>query len=220
MSPTISRSIVSLIFVSCAVCGGCASENQGRLDLISFDRQHEFGQTFSQAYIARNDMGDMDIMLVTDGVDVAGNADPSKPLSPDAVDVPRQYVHIRVFWKPLTHRADHPAATNASVQWCLIGNGVNEGSILQYDGSGLVILDDSGGVTNVDIRSAWMKALAQRGTMVDPLGPCDLNGKVVAINDPDRVTALLAEMKSAAGITQAQAPAEVGAQPQRLSINP
>lgn len=220
MAPFIFRPISVLIFASSVFCFGCTSQNEGKLDLVSFDRQHDFAQTFTQAYIARNDMGDMDIMLVQDGAEAVSQPDPSKPLAPDPTDLPRQYVHIRVFWKPLNARADHPASTNASVQWCLLGNGPDSSSVLEYDGSGLVILGDGGDATNVTIRTAWMKALTQRGDLVDPLGPSDLHGKFQAVTDPERVSALLAEMKSATGVSQVQATPLPGAQPQRLSISP
>ncbi len=210
--------IAFVLLCASALCFGCASENQGDLHLVSFTNNQVFSQTFDQAYVTHTDTGDVDIVMVNDGMASVRSDDPSKPLTPQAADAPRQYVHIRVFWKALAHRADHPANTNASIQWCLLGDGPNEGSLLEYDGSGLVMLDDMGDTTNVTICSAWMKAQTQRGDMVDPLGPSDLNGKVQAINDPTRADQLIAEMKTATHVVQAQASA--AGQPQHLAINP
>jgi hypothetical protein len=218
MNIPLPRPLAALLLLASAFCVGCASDNQGTLHLASFGNNEVFSQHFSQAYITHTDTGDVDIVMVSDATDVVSKNDPSKPLTPDSGDAPRQYVHIRVFWKPLAHRADHPANTNAAIQWCLLGDGCNEGSKLEYDGSGLVEIDDAGDSSTVTIVSAWMKAQSQCGDMVDPLGPSTLNGKIEAINDSDRANALLVEMKSATRITQAQA--NPAPQPAHLSINP
>jgi hypothetical protein len=209
---------MALIFAG--ILGGCASHQDGNMQLISRDQQRNFSQRFTEAYITRTPTGDWDIMLTEDGTVPNKDSDPQKPLRPDDRTLPRQYVHLRVFWRTLGQKADHPAATNASVQWCLLGDGPNEGSLLEYSGSGLVVLEDSKDGATVKVRTAWMKAITQRGAMVDPLGPSTMKGTVHAITDQDRVDALLAEMKSETGTSEAQGARDLTGQPQHLSVTP
>jgi hypothetical protein len=218
MEISFPRPLAVVLLLSSAFCVGCASNDEGTLHLASFNNNEVFSQQFAQAYVTHTDTGDVDIVMVSDGMDSARKDDPSKPLTPIASDAPRQYVHIRVFWKPLAHRADYQANTNAAIQWCLLGDGPNEGSLLEYDGSGLVMLDDDGDTTTVTIAAAWMKAQSKCGDMCDPLGPSTLNGKIKAIDDPNRANQLMAEMKSAARIVQAEA--SPTHEPAHLSINP
>src|SRR5450432_2194344 len=100
---------LQLIVASClllGMAGGCASDT-GRLRMVGLDHQHDFSQHFSQAYISRNATGDADIVLIQDGADVRDD-DPRKPITPDSLMLPRQLVHIRVFWTPEAGtKADH-----------------------------------------------------------------------------------------------------------------
>jgi hypothetical protein len=220
METLFRRPLAAILLLCSALCVGCASDDRGTLQLSSFSNNQVFSQKFSQAYICHSDTGDVDVMLVNDGLDAVRSQDPSKPLTPETIAAPRQYVHIRIFWKPLAHRADHPANTNAAIQWCLLGDGPNQGSLLEYDGSGLVMVDDYGDTATIHIHGAWMKPRVQRGDMIDPLGPSNLEGKVDAIFDSGRVDQLFAEMKSASRIVQVQAPESPGAQPANMSVDP
>jgi hypothetical protein len=193
---------VGLLFATLlGTASGCASHVDGNLHLLSADKKHDFSQTFTQAYLTRTETGDVDVLLEQDGLTVGRHDDPDKPLAPDACLTPRQFVHVRVFWKPLSQRADRPAATNASIDWYLFGDGPNEGSLLEYSGPALVSMDDSADVSLVTIRNAWMKVVSQRGDMVDPLGPSEVKGSVHAIVDQDRFNTLMSELKTATGAT-------------------
>jgi hypothetical protein len=183
------RSILPILAV--VIVGGCSS-NQGNLHLLSLDQKHEFSQTFTRAYLDRNDAGDADIVLVQDN--------PSQPQRFDGCLMPRQLVHIRVFWTPMSGvKADHPANTNASIHWCFICDDTNRPGVVEYCGSGLVELDDSSSGASVTIRKAWMKEACRRGQMVDPLGPSILQGSFHAEHDPAQVRAVMAQIKAAAG---------------------
>jgi hypothetical protein len=188
--------------------------------MVSLDNRHRFSQTFPHAFISRDPTGDADVFLVRDGADPR-NQDPNKPLSPDAYLIPRQLVHIRIFWLPLTGKADHPASTNASIRWCLIGNTPEQPSMIEYTGSGLVVIDDTRNGADVSVRKAWMKPASQRGAMSDPLGPSMLDGSFHAINDPVQVRALLAQMKLATRpVQEAATPAAPGPAQLQLTVNP
>jgi len=92
--------ILPALLVISAYVGGCSSD-EGTLQLSSMDGQREFSQSFSQAYIARNQAGDADVVLVQDEIQPR-HADPTKPLVPDRWRTPRQLVHIRIFWMPMS----------------------------------------------------------------------------------------------------------------------
>ena len=187
------RSILPILAV--AIVGGCSS-NQGCLHLLSLDQKREFSQTFTRAYLDHDDAGDADIVLVQDNVEPACQ-NPSQRF--DGWVMPRQLVHIRVFWTPISSvKADHPANTNASIRWCFICDDANRAGVVEYCGSGLVELDDSSSGASVTIRKAWMKEGCRRGQMVDPLGPSILQGSFHAQHDPAQVRVIMAQIKAAA----------------------
>ncbi len=183
-----------LPILAALIAAGCSSD-QGNLRLLGLDQRHEFSQTFTRAYLDRNDAGDADIVLVQDN--------PSQP---------RQLVHIRVFWTPMSGvKPDHPANTNASIHWCFICDRADQTGMVEYSGSGLVDVDDSSSGAVVKIRKAWMKEGCRRGEMVDPLGPSILQGSFRAEHDPAQVKAIMAQIKAATGNT---------AQAQAYAVNP
>lgn len=199
--------------------GGCSSD-EGTLHLASMDGQREFSQSFTQAYIARNQAGDADVVLVQDEIQPS-HADPTKPLVPDRWRMPRQLVHIRIFWMPMSGvKPDHPANTNASIHWCLVCNDSREAGVVEYQGSGLVELNDSADGATVTIRKAWMKVGRQRGQLVDPLGPSILQGSFHAIGDAAEVKAIIAEIKAAGSSDQAQANPAPVERPKTLAVSP
>jgi hypothetical protein len=208
----------ALVIIS-AFVGGCSSD-EGTLHLASTDGHREFSQNFSQAYIARDQAGDADIVLIEDEIQPS-HADPTKPLAPDRWQMPRQLVHIRVFWMPMSGvKPDHPANTNASIHWCLVCNDSYSPGVVEYRGSGLVEIDDSSGGATVTIRKAWMKVGRQSGQLVDPLGPSILQGTFHAVGDAAQVKAVIAEIKSAGTGEPAQASYSATEQPKNLAANP
>jgi hypothetical protein len=208
--------IIGILLTSLA---GCASHVDGNLHLVSADKKHDFCQAFTEAYLTRTETGDVDILLEQDGLNLSRHDDPEKPLAPDAYLTPRQFVHVRVFWKPLSQKADHPAATNASIEWYLLGDGPSDGNLIEYSGPALVALDDSQGVCVVKVQNAWLKVVLQRGCMCDPLGPSQMRGAVRAIVDPQRFDTLLSELKAATTPSTPEVSVVPG-QPPHASIDP
>ena len=51
-------------------------------------------------------------------------------------------------------------------------------------------LDESGGTTEVTIRSATLGPAARRGNLFDPLGASNLQGTIIARNDARKVSVL------------------------------
>jgi len=210
--------ILPALLVISAYVGGCSSD-EGTLRLSSMDGQREFSQNFTQAYIARDQSGDADVVLVQDEIQPS-HPDPTKPLVPDRWRTPRQLVHIRVFWMPMSGvKPDHPANTNASIHWCLVCNDSYSPGVVEYRGSGLVEVDDSSDGATVTIRKAWMKVGRQHGQLVDPLGPSILEGSFHAIGDAGLVKSIIAEIKAAGASDRVQATI-APAEPKNLAANP
>jgi hypothetical protein len=175
---------------------GCAATTQ-TLTLTSSDHRRDFTQNFSHAYAALDASGDYDVVLVHDA-----NADSTVfgdgPMKPASV-IPRQVVHIRVFW--LAERGtkmDHPVASNASIRWYIFGDRPDEAnSLLEYSGGALVVVSDDGKTATVIVRGADLKPVARRGAMNDPLGPSTVSGTFTATLDRKSVQDALDEIKAA-----------------------
>jgi hypothetical protein len=178
-----------------AICGCGTTQND--LTMTGVDQRHDFKQVFSQAYSSLNDTGDYDVVLIHDA-----NADPSNEdgtaVLPAPVS-PRQIVHIRVFWFPERGtKLDHPVATNASIRWYIFGDRPSEGAdLLEYSGSGLVLVNDDGKTATVTVRGATLKMTARRGLMTDPLGPSSVNGEITAHVDRHGVQTIISELDAA-----------------------
>jgi hypothetical protein len=196
---------------------GCASD-EGHMQMVSLDQKHDLAQNFTQAFIGHSPSGDTDIVLVSEGGPVKSDIDPRQPLQPEASVMPRQIVHIRVFWKAISYKADHPAATNASIHWYVLGDSADQGGMLEYTGSGLVLTDDASDGATVKVVKAWMKNATQTGGMTDPLGPSMMTGKIRATTDQQHLTAVLAQIQQIAA-NGYQASASAG-QPQRMMVGP
>jgi hypothetical protein len=198
---------------------GCSSQTSN-LKMTSINKKQCFDQTFTEAYLSKSDTGDTDVVLIADPQPTQPE-DLHKPLSPEAnADVPRQVVHIRIYWKPVTGtKADHPANTNASVHWYMIGTTPEHPSVMEYCGSGLVTVDESDDTATLLVRRAWMKASNHCGSMCDPLGPCLLDGKISAKIDSQEVKSILATLKTdTAPVTEAKADQSTNGQPPKLMI--
>ena len=207
--PAFPRGMCLLWPLLLALFTTACSSNEGTLNLVSADQKHQFSQTFTHAYLARNDSGDADIVLVRDDIQPR-RSDSSKPIQPDPSIVPRQLIHIRVFWTPMNGvKADHPANTNASIHWCFICNNSTQPGVIEYTGSGLVRIDDSSTGATIHIHKAWMKQACERGQLCDPLGPCILQGTFHATHDASQVKSIIAEIKAAYTGAEAQAPSPV-----------
>jgi hypothetical protein len=185
-----------LLAMAAAIFGGGCMSYHNSVTMQSLTLRRDYTQNFSQAYSALSDSGDYVIVLVHDvgGEKVAS----SDVLQPTAVS-PRQIMIIRVYWIP-EHgsKLDHPVASNASVGWYVFGDRLDESAeLLKYSGGGLVLVSESDGLASVAIRGASLKLATHRGGMADPLGPCSLNGDVVAVVDRGRVDELLTEAKQA-----------------------
>jgi hypothetical protein len=200
---------LSLCALALIIQAGCAVTGND-LTMTSDDRHRDFSQTFSHAYAALNDNGDYDVVLVHDA-NADAIADAGGPIQP-GTPMPRQVVHIRVFWLAESGtKFDHPTAANAAMRWFVFGDRAvgstsapeNAFDVLEYSGSALVLVHDDGRTASVVVRGASLKPVARRGQMSDPLGPSSVTGSISARVDRGAVDELLRELKEA---EQANAP--------------
>ena len=217
--PWIGRPILIFSALISLMAAGCASHDSS-LSLISNDNRHDFTQHFNHTYISKDDDGDTDVVAEWDGF-VPHESDPYRPISPVPTATPRQIVHIRIFWTPLSGmRADHPANTNASLHWYILGDASDHPGMIEYSGSGVVFIDTHSHAATLDIAKAWMKVVAQQGEMLDPLGPSTLSGSMYALDDPEQAADLLSEIKALSTANQdAKNPSDAN-QPARMTIDP
>jgi len=185
-------SMLTLILLA----GGCASSSNN-LTMTGLDQKHDYKEVFSHAYSALNPNGDYDIVLIHDANSDA-RSNTTGELS-SAPMTPRQVVHIRVFWLPERGaKLDHPVATNAAIRWLVFGDRHDEANdLLEYAGSGLVLVKESGTTATVEIRGASLKVSARRGEMTDPLGPSSVSGLVTTQIDRAGVDAAMREIDAA-----------------------
>jgi len=167
---------------------GCSSG----LTLTGIDDQNKLSQSFANCYATATSTGDWDVVLVNDPTALA--AAPARgPLQPAHLE-PRQIVHLRIFWKaPAGINTDQVAASNAAVEWFLVGNDPSSQDLIEYAGTAFVSIDQSGSTSKVVVNAANLRPVVCRGRMHDLLGPSKLTGSVVATVDPTQVKQILDE---------------------------
>src|SRR5262245_35797167 len=77
---------------------GCASSKPARLTFTSADNSRVFEQTFKQAYIARSNDSDYEIVLISDVHPTSHK--PGSVLETSELMPVRQFVDLRVLWQP------------------------------------------------------------------------------------------------------------------------
>jgi hypothetical protein len=191
---------------------GCAGGGSSvTIKPVNADRA--FARSFEQSYVSRKTDGSYDVVLVHDDAvklaSVAAGGKAGRPLQPAAAMPLRQVVHIRVMWRPMIGtETDSPSATNASIDWYVLGGGTERWTdLLHYGGAGFVTVDHHGDTRRVTIRNATLKPRASQGGLADPLGTAKLTGSLVARRDPRRVRELLLETRDAITAVEAIAAA-------------
>jgi hypothetical protein len=208
-----ARALTPLLLLLAAAGGsvGCAGK-PAQLRLTSLENDATFVQQFSKAYIGKGAVGGTEVVLVDEQAvpprpDADGDAMTAASSSSTGSAV-RQVMHLKVLWKPQRGtKQSHPSYTNAGLRWYVLGDGGRD--VLEYSGAGFVALTETAAGTQVTIRNATLKPVGTpRGSLTDPVGPARLTGTFIATKSPQRVSALLAEVKTAvdgAAIRQASA---------------
>lgn len=178
-----------LLLAVASLCGGCSDKSAG-LTLTSLRDHHKFADTFTNAYAARNDNGDLDVVLVD-------NATERSVAAGKLVGPVRQIMHIRVLWSPPRDmKSDDPAASNASIHYYVIGS--DRSQMIEYTGTAFVYASKSmwGDRQKLRIDNARLKPAMARGDLRDPVGPARVEGTVYATRNNQIVNNLLAEVQT------------------------
>jgi len=194
--------VCCMLTLSCAALAGC-SAGGGSVTLELADKGRVLTQKFPHAYITQVQEGEYDVILVDKATDwdYASSARKNRPLIPVALDPARHLMHIHLYWRPLAGTTRNPAATNASIDWYVLGpEGTDD--YVAYQGAGYVALHGSGDEHTVFIRDGQISRKAGRGSLQDPIGAASISGSAVAKPDRARVQELLAEVEKQAGVAQ------------------
>jgi len=185
--------LLVLILLSVGLAG-CVLHHSD-LQFTANDGQRELRQRFDQAFCRELPNGDKEIVLLNNGV-VPGQDEGRQGLQAAVDLLPQQVVYIRMFWKPMIFRADHPAAANASIHWYVLGTNPTDGW-LDYSGTALVTFDGSGDARSIEVLTAWVSAVTKHGELVDPIGLGTIEGHIKALVDSSRVDTMLQDVRAA-----------------------
>jgi len=192
--------IFPLLILSCAALIGCSSSSGGSVSLELADNSRVLRQKFPHAYLAKVREGEYDIVLVDKATDwdYESSAKKNRPLKPVALDAVRQLMHIHLYWQPLSGTTRNPAATNASIDWYVLGpEGTDD--FVAYQGAGYVALRGSGDEPTIVIRDGQLSRKSGRGSLQDPISSASISGQADAKIDRNRVQELLAEIEKQTG---------------------
>ncbi len=184
-----------MLVLFCGALAGCSAPG-GQLQVTRTDTGQAFSQTFEEAWIARDDDGDYDILLVYRSIDRDRSVRPGERLQPVERLPVRHVVHIHTFWRPKgSTRSDDPAASNATVNWYVLTTGATAGEdVLIYRGTGFVGVYPGEEAAGVTLRNVRIEPQLVRGAMTDPLGSANISGSIQALADREKVRALLEEL--------------------------
>lgn len=173
--------------------GGCSGAGSNLL--VTSQKNHALYQpTFSGAYATRGNDGSMDVVLTSRAEAQAGAAEAAAAVG--ATDV-RQVLHVRVLWRPMKGtKADHPTATNATLNWYVFADGPRGTDVLEYSGAGFVTAEPAGDLTNLTVRNATLKPVTRPEGMRDPIGRSKLEGTITARNSGQRVEQVLSQVQT------------------------
>lgn len=174
---------------------GCASSAaRPTLSLTSAEGDHKFEQKFASAYAARTPEGSDVVLVCSDEVTPESAGAVAKT---DRACSLRQIMHIRVLWAPDgPMKVGGPASTNATIHWYVFTDDARRPRMIEYSGTGLVLLDPSDDTIGIKVRNASLKPVSGEGRLNDPIGATRFEGKFVAANDPRKVGDLLSEVKA------------------------
>lgn len=175
---------------------GCSSRG-GRVTFEPEQGGRTLTQSFSQAYITPTKAGEYDIVLVDNASDWDyPSPKKNQPLEPAPLAPMRQVMRIHLYWRPLAGTTKNPAATNASIDWYVLGpDGSND--MLLYQGAAYVTAEAAGKSRTVRIRDGRISLKSARGDLSDPIGSAALSGMVQARPSQARVEDVIAELRPA-----------------------
>jgi len=197
-----------------ALLAGCGSKHS-RLNVKSLDNSVRLDQSFGLSAMARDQNGDYDLVLVSQGLEqrrsiwsrTASALNPvswfrdqpaGQPLTPAAGAPVRQVIHLKIHWRPRAGASpENPAASNATVRWVVFGTpepSTTTEDIVEYQGTAFARpFFERGGYTVV-LQAGRLKLARLSGQMNDPLGPSTFRGKFFVRDDAYTVATVLADL--------------------------
>ena len=152
-------------------------------------------QRFPRTYLAINELGDSEILLVSEGAESPHKQ--GKILYPTNLGSVKQIVHIRILWRPLPGtRTDQPTATNATINWYVRSNMPGEeNDKIDYGGAGFVaVYPTKTGATSSSATPAWR--CAHTGNMTDPFGKPVIAGTFDVVRNDGMVKDILGSLRT------------------------
>lgn len=189
--------LFSLFVLPLSLLIGCSS-TPASLTLRPAGKEMAFAKTFDRAYAGHMADGSDAFVLVSDeavGVRAANKA--AEPIKASSTPAPlRQLVFVKLLWRPMNGTRDSVAA-NAAITWYVLSDtpdGADD--VLIYQGAGYATVDPGEATTSVTIRCGDLKPTASRGSLKDPVGPAQISGSFVAVNNDGRARELLQDARS------------------------
>ncbi|HMB94830.1 MAG TPA: hypothetical protein VKK61_02195 [Tepidisphaeraceae bacterium] len=180
-------SLVMLNFLT-----GCSSNNAASLTFASTQSDRQYSQQFNRAYYTRSSSGELDAVLIADGIKDSG-AKSNGPILPTTTTPLNQLLHVRVRWRPMSgSKPDAPTATNAAIDWYIRSNEIpDQNAHLHYRGAGFVKVSESKGNAYFEIVTSRLDLADSAGRLQDPLGSSTLTGSFVAARNDEMVSSTL-----------------------------
>jgi len=216
-----SASIASVLLSAALVVtmtGGCR-EIETRFDVLSSknpNNPEQYTERFAAGSFSIDAQNNWDIVfeIPPSRVDLVRPIMPTSSPDSQPADAPppprrtestmmSQFVHIRVFWRPLpgTTYAES-SQTDASILYCLMTGD----DAISYEGAGFVYFTQSYDKQTItgQIESATLVPVRTVGEPLDLFGPCRLQGYFVAHQDRRRVVSILQQLRRTLGRPVAQ----------------
>lgn len=192
---------------------GCR-QIETRFDVLSFKNQNnpeQYTEHFAAGSFSIDAQNNWDIVfeIPPSRVELVRATPPTSSPDSQPADAPAppmktettmmsQFVHIRVFWRPLpgTTYAES-SQTDASIVYCLITGD----DAISYEGAGFVYFTQSYDKQTItgQVESATLVPVRMVGAPVDLFGPCRLQAYFVAHQDRRRVVSVLQQVRKSLG---------------------
>jgi hypothetical protein len=191
-----NKTYIGPIILLAALLAGCSSNNKTPALRVYPTEGLPFSQHFPHAYLTVNELGDSQIVMVSEGVKAPRSQ--GKILYPTAMGSVKQIVTIRILWRPLPGtRADQPTATNATINWYVRSNMPDEqNDKIDYAGAGFVSVYPNKLGAHVVVKNASLAMRTQSGNMTDPFGKPVILGSFDAVRNDGMAKDILAQLNT------------------------
>ena len=192
------------------VCGllaalvGCSASNLPTVELTGTKLGRPTAQAFTRAFVAQNDVGEDQVVVIDSPLDHSREANAASPLEPLTAPPVTQVLAIRLHWRANGAASGSPAAMNAVLHWYAYGpaSGSNSGFV-HYVGTGFVTLTPKGDGATVTVDHGTMKLVDRVGSLRDPFGSFRIDGTFHAVADGGQLRQVQEDVKTAEALARA-----------------